>query len=615
MVHFAFVFDANPSSRRQFVVETERRLHDCSELTVHSAELGDMSLVWAVGQRTPTSLLQTADQLTLLIGYAIDDDGTWLTAAQLSERYSLACGRPFVADGYYAAIRSDAQGRFSVGVDPWGMFPCYWRADGNVLLAGSSAEALGSHPGCKLTVDLLGLSGILLSNGLVAHRSLFENVARLQTGCNLERFGGSVAERRVFALVRDDRQRDLSGEELSRVVDHEFQRAVARHAPSDDASLLLSGGMDSRLMAGYLHALDFRPRAICFGRPYDFECRAALRVSEALDLSIELDSHEIAADEAGEQAIRLARWQHLSGGFGEFEKWTATRADALPARFFCSGYFVDDLLGGLSLRTGYEAAAGDWSFATFRSRTGRWALSVEEMEALLLHGDKREMTAAVLDAWKSDYEREDWEPHQCCFAGKLASRPRYHIGSHLHRMSSVSWPLTPTLDRRFVQTLFNLDPHPFLYRSLELELLTQKFPKLAQIPFDTNSFQFVPSYVKQSRRRFSRQQSAVHWVEKNVRRFYWKQWRRQEPRRYHRLFDMNSTAWRAVRRRAELGREMLHQFFSPSHLKTLAPGPDTTLPMRDPFANAAPLRTLLGAMLWFEGDPSASERHLSALSA
>jgi hypothetical protein len=127
--------------------------------------------------------------------------------------------------------------------------------------------------------------------------------------------------------------------------------------------------------------------------------------------------------------------------------------------------------------------------------------------------------------------------------------------------------------------------------------LLKHFPRLAQVPIDTNSFQFEPlrSVGTEPASPLGRVVTAVR---KNMRRWYWRSWRKEEPRRYQRSYDFDGPGWRAVRAAAEPHRDRVGPWLNRDVLDALLPEPHVTLGLRDPFAGGSGRRALLGLMLW-----------------
>jgi asparagine synthase (glutamine-hydrolysing) len=183
---------------------------------------------------------------------------------------------------------------------------------------------------------------------------------------------------------------------------------------------------------------------------------------------------------------------------------------------------------------------------------------------------------------------------------RLQLRVRCHIGTVLHRLSMHSWPLLPFIDRQLLDAVFNVNPQYVLERHLEHALLAARFPNLARIAQDTNSFRFEPARdtTRQSR---SVWQHGVTALRRLVRTWYWKRWRGIEPRRYHRYFDPDGLYWTAVRQAAEPLRPTLVPWLDPDMLERHWPRPEVKLDCSDPFSGGGAMRLLIGLAFWRAG--------------
>lgn len=55
---------------------------------------------------------------------------------------------------------------------------------------------------------------------------------------------------------------------------------------------------------------------------------------------------------------------------------------------------------------------------------------------------------------------------------------------------------------------------------------------------------------------------------------------------------------------AEHQRERVHELLDQQVMDSLLPGPNVRIPFRDPFAQGAPRRSVLGLMLWHAHEPA-----------
>jgi asparagine synthase (glutamine-hydrolysing) len=599
MANLVLTIDPEPRRRQQFLRAARQRITPVSGLQVRQAEVGDLVAVWAHSPAAPQSCSEGLNGFGLLLGYAIDDDGRHLDAGRILVQWADTAQLP-AFDGYFLAVAYQPEIGLTLLGDPLGLVPLYHGQPGDVLVAGSSPELCAAHPSIAVSLDLPGLAGILLANGLLADRPLTSGVKRLAVGHRLEWTPAAGArEVEVYRFEPAESYRHAPPDEVRRHVDEEIRRAIRRHRPPQGpTALLLSGGLDSRLMAGYLSAEDVDYVPLTWGCPEDFEVQAAARTAASLGLSLVQEPREPTEAEFLHAARTVARWEQLAGGFGSLEAWPDGEIVAQTAPCFWSGFTVDEVLGGFAATSGRNPKTNAWSFDFFWNELNRWALPPATLKRLLRIADGDTLLDELISACRRDYERQDWSVAQQAFRAEMGSRVRFHIGAVLHRLSFRSWPLLPLLDRRFLRVLFNLEPEIVLHRRLEFELLESRFPRLAAIPFDTNSFRFSALRAKKGDRRGTWGARAADWLMYRARRWYWRHWRRAEPRRYFRMYDLNAPCWQAVRTAAEPYRGLTHEWLDRAALDRLLPPPGVAVRDRDPFADGAPRRALLGLLLW-----------------
>jgi hypothetical protein len=73
---------------------------------------------------------------------------------------------------------------------------------------------------------------------------------------------------------------------------------------------------------------------------------------------------------------------------------------------------------------------------------------------------------------------------------------------------------------------------------------------------------------------------------------------RRERRYYYRVFDLDGSGWKAIRRLAEPARGKVADLLHADVLAALLPPPDAPLPAENPFTGRGGERLLLGLLLW-----------------
>lgn len=607
MAHIALTVDRDRERRRRFITTARDRIAALGGLVIEQAECDDLAVVWGLFAHAPHSLQVSPHELALVVGDAIGDDGRRWGARDLAtmvtdDEHYLPTG-----DGFYIAIRYDVRGSLRIGSDPLGMFPLYYGAVEDVIVAASSCYLCGAHPLVSVEPDIAGMAGILLANGLVANRPLNNGCRRLAAGCQLHwirpRAHGQSAARELeaYRLPVHDRYLSATFEQACELLNDRLADAVRRHQPHGSTStLMLSGGLDSRMLAGYLAQQSVTRSAVVLGRDTDLEMCAARQVAGVLGFSVEREQREPTEEDFLTAAFRAACWEQLAGGFSGFEMDAAASCVGQIAPWSWAGYAGDLVLGGSAVRCSWDPTLGRNTFEQYVRKTNEWGVPADRLERLLGRGDGGEIVASRIEELRKQWQCEEESAEQRTLRMRLHSRIRYHIGTLVHRLSQCSWPLLPLIDRGVLDVVFNLPPRYLRDRQMQYAITGSRFPQLAMVAQDTNSFLFEPA-----RRIGLRKKSAlVRWstsLRRRCRQWYWKSWRGIEPRRYHRFYDPDGPYWRCIRSIAESHRPRLGQWLSPTELDVLWPAPGVRVRAADPFTEAAALRLLLGLGLALGG--------------
>jgi hypothetical protein len=594
MAHVALIVDPDPVRRKQFAAGVRRLFAELPGTVLAEATSGDLTCIWAAGPCAPVDLHRDGDRIALVVGYAVDDAGRWLTAKELADSWLAADGERTAHDGYHVGFAHDPVRGLAVGVDPLGLFPLYHAqpADG-VILAATTPQALLAHPLVPWTVDRLGLAGVLLAHGLLEDRPLLAGARRLSMGHRLRApAGGGLEEWRIFACAGESPPAgETTAETRDRIGDLLLATLVRHRPPGDDSALMLSGGLDSRLVAGCLADLGIPTRAVTFGQPRDYEVRAATAVANRLGLPLERISTE---DGDGDFTFRMrqaARFSHLSSGPSGDDFACGLRAAATRASFLWSGIPFDWVFEPVSSCNGYDQTTRTWSFDGLLSMINAWGVPLERLPAVL-GTDGEELLGSVIKRLERFCTGGHLPPDRQSALARWDQRVRNHLAAALHLTSFTAWPLTPATDRRFFQAVFELPVPTFADRRLEKAILVARRPDLAAIPLDTNSFAFEPLVAGGSRP--SPITRAARSLSRQLRRAARIVLPRGDPRRYERLFDVDQPRWRDVRRAAEPLRPLLAEHLEGRELGEVLPPPNRRLWSRSPLRAGSPIRLLSG---------------------
>ena len=286
MSNFLVVVDPDMSRRAGLIRDVGSMIAPVSGLKTDTHSVGDFAAICAVGPRAPVNWVAGPIAAGILFGEAISTCGPERLSVEelIALRLDPKGNAQSPLDGYYAAIVYRPGASVLAEADLLGLFPLYYWASNDVLLVGSSPELFRYHPGFRMKLSLAGLVGVLLTNGLVDGQTLLSGVRRLAAGHRLEWApGASPHETPQFQIPVSARYSDLSFEAQVHLLGATLEDAVARHAPSGRRyGLLLSGGLDSRMLGGFLKEKNADVDTLTLGVAGDIEMQIATRVARTL---------------------------------------------------------------------------------------------------------------------------------------------------------------------------------------------------------------------------------------------------------------------------------------------------------------------------------------------
>ncbi len=606
MTHFALIATEDPDARRAFAASAIAELATCDGVAVSEAAAGPVWAGWSSAPSAPVTVTRSGEDLTIAWGTPLaPDEGDAVAPAPRRERGREASGGGCEAfDGYFASVRLVA-GTLEAFADRLGVFPVYWTAVGADAVLASSPRLVHAHAGRPLLVDARGLLGILLTQGPVRGRTLSSGVRRLGAGASLVWSRGETRERPGWSLPRVERDTRTPPEEQIERLHVAAARAVERQlGPPEEReswALLLSGGRDSRLLAGYARGMvDGQTRrpppagarpdrvpALVLGRDGDHEVRLARQAARALGLAVR--RYEIPPEAYARAAAAQARWEHLAGGVSTVHMGgVADPLSALAPRVL-SGYLADGILGGMGLFPPSHPASS-FTFEDFFPRLTRRALDPGALRALLrppLASAVEEVVAEI----REDYEAAWPDPSERLWRYLLAHAERFQIGGIPHRIASGAWPVLPVLDGAVLELAATMDPRVLGERRAQDEILRRHFPALARIPHTSQNADPAPPLLAGPLPQLAARLRARWGPDPGDRA------RRRERRYNWFAYDFNGPGWREIRRRAEPHREAVADLFVMERLADVLPGPETTT-VSHTFFDQMGRQLLVGLMLW-----------------
>jgi len=587
VANFVVAVDRVYDRRRVFQHGSLAEVAPVEGLTVDHITSGPVSVVWAKASEAPLTQSFDAEGGAVIWGDAIEaDNARRATADDVRAAWSTTDPLPSW-DGFHAMVRWDSEGGLVVGADILGFFPVYWWTNGEVVLAGSSPELFFLHPSFDGRLDPRGLPSVFLTNGLVGGRTLWRGVRRLAPGRVLRAGPGRTAEEVI--QYRIPISRELWGLPFRGhldIVGEVFAHAMKRHAPGGRAyGMLLSGGLDSRMLAGYLDEQEAEVEALTLGMRSDLEMRAARSVAK--HLAYPQRTMEVSAETYPRLAQIAARWEHLSNGFSGMMDWALYQGVSRLPSHTVVGYVVDSVVGGIHNAWGYDEASRSMSFDKLFRRVS-WGMSPEDVKKLLPDPMFREAVDEIVDALQSGYrDGAALESHRA-WLFELGHRQRFHVGVTTWLTSFGSWPVLPILDRRLIGVLGGVPPTSLSDRRLQRELVIHRFPDLARLPLDRNSHNTLP--LSPRMRDFIVGPAGIR-LRQILGRLTG---RRRDLRYFFRTYAFDSPGWLEVRRDAETDRPRIRDIADPAEVDRHWPGPDVRSTSENVFGNTSAAKVLIG---------------------
>lgn len=580
MSHFFAIVEPDPSIRDRVLADAAALFPEEGRRTSVRPGFG---IAWWASANAPCTVAGDDGGFAMLLGDAYGPAGPVGAGELLAGPQSIP---PW--DGFHLGVRWK-DGVATVCTDHLGLFPVYLSRGTGRAVAASSPKLLRKDPGFCDEVDPEGLAGILLTRGILGGKTLWKCAARLAPGAAGTSGRGGVWEERTrseisVATVDPDHAR-LSFDDAVDVLGDVLVASTRRRRHPGDGFQLLSGGLDSRMVAGLLRETGGCGDALTFGGAFDVEFRVARRVARHLGYR-----HTRLPEPWGrypQTARWIAEWEQLGAGFAfSFAPGIATpeAVSSVGARMH-TGFLMDYVAGGTDIDERDHPLDAESVFAKCHNHNG---LSPEVLERILRPGPVLEALQDIRADIVRRWEAQEGDAYQKAWLEGLPLRERHHVGINLWRMSFASWPSTNALDLAVLRTCLGLPAGAMLGRRAQKELVKRRYPDLAALPLDRNSFDTSPLLGGSSRLsrlagRFRRRlQKFVGW----------------ESRYYFRAYDMDAPQWIAVRSTAEPFRRRLGDYFDLERLAEAVPPPGRPLAaMGDRIGQSGPLKLAVGLML------------------
>jgi asparagine synthase (glutamine-hydrolysing) len=594
MANFIAIIDPDSKRRENFIKAIEQKISPMSGLITDSFSRDDFCIIWASGINTPVSKSTDEDSSAVIFGTPLKENNPRnVTANDIIKMKGIEDVKTKCCfNGFFSAIIYNQYTGISIWGDLLGVFPIYYYSSKDFLLAGSSPELFRNYPGFKIELNPGGLVSILLTMHIFDGHTLLKDVKRLGAGNILVwKSGKEAQEHSQYKIQMSSKNFSLPFSAHVDILHDKIEETIARHTScSNKYSIFLSGGLDSRILAGYLDKRNLEMSALTFGDSDDIEMRCASAVAKQLGIrqnviKIEPKYYPVWAD-------LQSRWEHISNGFNNILSWNINSdiADFEPRVVL--GHSFDAVIGTSYINWAYSPAQRSMSFESFFENINKWAFSIDKLKKLLRSDVfPSDILEENINCIKNTYNSFSDLESQRAWCFNLYNRQRHHVGNFAWATSFKSWPVIPALDRQLLETAASMPASSIAERRAEIELLCSRFPKLANLPIDRNGFDTTPL---KPRVRYLVAQN----IYKKLHLDYFIHNGKAEHLFYYRIYDFNGPGWIAIRKNAEPYREKLYHIFDRDALNELLPGPDVRMKFDNGIIEPSGLKSLIGLMLW-----------------
>ena len=577
MALLVLLYDRNTDRRAATTRAIEREpLPNESILKRHEWSDGPWHMICRAAPSTPVAMHEDPDRWAMHVGKLLNRSLSVLTPDRS------------VTDpvgGFGLAVELDRRtNKVSATTDFMGVFPLYYVQGNDWMMITSSPWFAACHPDFSPDWDLEGVASVLLTMHLVSGQTVWKGVRRLASGHRLEwRPDGECVTRESYRLQLGDRSDQPDPEavyaRISALLD-------ALRDPGAPASVLLSGGLDSRLIAGIMHRnTGGQLTAFTCGIETDIEVQCARLVANRLGIPHTID--EVSAEQELVSFVQTARLELASNGMNT----TGTHGvvSQTPAgHSLVNGYSMDLFFTNADYYRGKIKPENEDGVLAFYSRWGMRddvCLSLREgadwIHAVHTTRNHQRQVMAGYDAPSVLHAAQLYEGF---------FRQRHHVGGIGWRHSWNVWPVAMAYDATLIEMLLGTDDRARENRRMEKQLLAQYFPSLARLPFDRNGANTEPLLPRRRwddlRDRLARRPRArVDQVTSH------------QQLRYFRTMDIHAPGWKHVREQLEPLRHHLHDLFDAKALEAVLPLPGTCIPMKIPIAESSCRKTLLALMV------------------
>jgi asparagine synthase (glutamine-hydrolysing) len=379
------------------------------------------------------------------------------------------------------AVWDERDGSVWLVNDRYGLRPLQYCHDGDELFFAPEGKAILAATGKAPRLDMTMLMQYLaISRAFQGSRTFFRGITLLPPASILRWRSGTVTRERYWDYLY--RPLPSIGDDFIEEMGAKFVRAVRRRAGKRYRhAVALSGGLDSRLVAGGLVEVgDKPPVALTFGIPDSDEVTLARRVADRLGIPwhfMELGPSDFI--EQAPQAVRISEGLDLcvqGYGLSVFPK-LAEMADVC-----FTGLLIGSLLSGRHMDAALLSPemGGEEAFSLIRRREVSY-FSDEILERMFVSGNIASRSEAILrKMWEPEAMQTNWADHAERFF--LQHRGLVVITRQVWQRLFLE-DASPSFDNDFIDMILQIPARERLNHKTYRRFINRLLPDLADIPY------------------------------------------------------------------------------------------------------------------------------------
>jgi asparagine synthase (glutamine-hydrolysing) len=371
--------------------------------------------------------------------------------------------------------------------DRLGLYPLYYALNNGALLFASGVRSLLVDPTLPRDIDHLAVGQFLTFDHLLDDRTLLESVRLLPQASLLEFGDGRLEIKRYWDINYPQDYPLRSEQDYMDEFSYLIRQAVSRQAPGDlTAGILLSGGLDSRLLLAHLvnEKAGQTLRSFTWGIPGCDDARYAKELANKV--ASQHHFFELKPDwllDKAEQAVRITDGM---GNLVNLHAYATLDSEAELANVIYKG-FLGDAMFGFGIRhqfwASYDEPTRLKAHYQVHSDQGVITFNQQEQYDSFSEGFKNKIGSSILDSYIAgmDDSRSKILASQRLYYDYRQRVPRMTLkGVEVVRTRAMV--RLPFCDNDLVEFSIRVPPGLLYERRLMKNSFIREFPKLAQIP-------------------------------------------------------------------------------------------------------------------------------------